>query len=177
MAEFFQFVAQFQVVVDFPVEHDGYVAIVRQNRLVAGPEVYNFEPRSAHRTNAGLEDTLLVRSTMNQCGGSVPNTIGIRYPAFVGKTNDSTQVRAPLSLLESACDYRADRLAETRDSAKPGRGASCQLLRQNSNRNGLFEDAQPYMRIPRVPQHLLSYYRRPTITRATPMQTRSTPAH
>src|SRR5271157_1371835 len=98
MAELFQFGAQFRVVVDFAVEHDGYIAIFGQNGLVARAEVYNLEPRRAHRAEAGLEHTLLVRSTMNQCGGGAPNAIGIRYPTFVGEANDSTQVRAPLSL-------------------------------------------------------------------------------
>src|SRR5271155_2901090 len=97
MAEFFQFAAQFRVVVDFAIEHDGYGAIVRQNWLVAGTEIYNFQPSRAYRADAGLEDTLLVRSPMNQRGDSAPNPIGIRYPAFVGKTNDSTQVRTPLT--------------------------------------------------------------------------------
>jgi len=97
MAKFFQFASQFLVVVDFAVEHNGYIAIFRQNRLVAEAEVYNLEPRRAHGAEAGLEHTLLVRSTMNQCGGGAPNAIGIRHPTFVGETNDATQERAPLS--------------------------------------------------------------------------------
>jgi hypothetical protein len=40
MAEFFQFAPQFLMVVDFAVEHNGYIAIFGQNRLVAA------EPRS-----------------------------------------------------------------------------------------------------------------------------------
>ena len=98
MAECFQFAAQFLVVVDFAVEHDGDIAIFRQNRLVAGAEVDDLEPRRAHGAEARLEHTLLVRSAMNQRGGGVPNAIGIRHPIFVGETNDSTQARAPLSL-------------------------------------------------------------------------------
>ena len=113
MAEIFQFASQFLVVVDFAVEHDGYIAIFRQNRLIAETEIYDFEPRCAQGTKAGLEHTLLVRSTMNQCGSSVPNAIGIRYPTFVGETNDATQVRAPLSLSRNQrANSTANRLAE-----------------------------------------------------------------
>ena len=98
MAERFQFAPQFQVVIDLAVEHDGDIGIVRQNRLVAVTEVDNLEPRRAHRAQARLEHTLLVRAAMNQRGRCAPNAIGIRHPIFVGESNDSTHARAPLSL-------------------------------------------------------------------------------
>jgi hypothetical protein len=66
------------VVVYLSIEHDGDIGIFGENRLVAVTEVYNLEPRRAHRTEAGLEHTLLIWSTMNQCGYGVPNAIGIR---------------------------------------------------------------------------------------------------
>src|SRR5208282_3791189 len=86
MAETFQFAAQFRVVVDFAVEHDGYIAIFGQNGLVARAEVYDLEPRRTHRAEAGLEHTLLVRSTMNQRGRRAPDATGIRRPTFVSET-------------------------------------------------------------------------------------------
>ncbi len=48
MAEFFQFAAQFLVVIHLAVEHDGYIAILGEDRLVAQTEVYNLEPSRAH---------------------------------------------------------------------------------------------------------------------------------
>ncbi len=122
MAEFFQFAAQFLMVVDFAVEDDGHIAIFRQNRLIAVTEVDDLEPRRAHGADPGLEHTLLVRTTMNQRGGGTPNAIGIRYPTFMCETNDATQVRDPLKFLENQLAIPANRLAEIMTSGNPGYG-------------------------------------------------------
>jgi len=98
MAKFLEFVSQFLMVVDFAVEHDSYIGIFGQNRLVAETEVYNLEPRRAYRAESRLKNTLLVRSTMNQCGDSAPNAIRIRHPTLVSEANNSTQLTVPLSL-------------------------------------------------------------------------------
>jgi hypothetical protein len=98
MAKFLQFTAQLLVVINFAVEDDGDIAIFRQNRLVAGTEVDNLEPRGAHRQEAGFEHTLLVRATMKQRGDGPPNAIRVRCPMLVREADDSTQLTAPLLL-------------------------------------------------------------------------------
>jgi hypothetical protein len=77
---------------------------------------------------------LLVRPTVNQRGGGLPNTIGIRYPTFVGKTDDSTQGSNTSPCLKLACNRPADRLAE---SVTPQKVSLSQV---NSNPS-LFDDA------------------------------------
>jgi hypothetical protein len=45
---------------------------------------------------------------VNQRGGGLPDAIGIRCPTFVGETDDSTQVPAPLpNLLKSRSARKA----------------------------------------------------------------------
>src|SRR5580692_6815655 len=88
------------MVVDFAIKNDGDVTIFRQDGLVAGTEIDNLEPRCAHRAKTRLKHALLVRPAVNQGSGGVSNAIGIRCPMFVGETNDSTQVPAPLRFLE-----------------------------------------------------------------------------
>ena len=92
MAAFFQFSPQFQVVVDFAIEHDGDVAIFRENGLVTGTEIDNFEPGRSERAEARLKHTLLVGAAVKQCRGRIPNAIGLRRPMFVGEADDSAQV-------------------------------------------------------------------------------------
>ena len=106
MAECLQFAPQFHVVVNFAVEHNGDIAVVRDNRLVAATEVNDLEPRRAHRAHARLKHSLLVRPTMNQRGGCVLNAIGIRHPTLMGETDDSTQRRTPQLLAKSADNFR-----------------------------------------------------------------------
>src|SRR5580692_6195367 len=108
MAQRLQFAPQFHVVVNFAVEHNGDIAVVRKNRLVAATQVNNLESRRAHRAHARLKHSLLVRPTMNQRGGCVLNAIGIRHPTFMGETDDSTQSCIPRLLSKSA-----DKLPQT----------------------------------------------------------------
>jgi hypothetical protein len=89
------------VIVDFAVERDGDILIVREDGLVAGSEVDNLETRSAQRAKAGLECALLVRPTMNQRGGGALNAARLRQPTFVSETNYSTQARDPLLLFQN----------------------------------------------------------------------------
>jgi hypothetical protein len=61
----FQEGADFQVVINFAVEDDHGVAVFGNDRLIAGGEVQNFQASSAKRDAIGLEDTLLIRATVN----------------------------------------------------------------------------------------------------------------
>ena len=92
MTESFQFGSQLSMVVDFAIEHDGDVAIFRENGLATGTEIDNFEPGRSERAEARLKHTLLVGAAVKQCGGRIPNAIGLRRPMFVGEADDSAQV-------------------------------------------------------------------------------------
>lgn len=106
MAESLKFAPDFVMVVDFAVEYNGHIAIFRNNGLVAGREVYNLEPRPAHTAEAGLEHTLLVRPTMNECREGAMNPTRVGCPSLPRKANNAAQVTAPLlflSILLIAC--------------------------------------------------------------------------
>src|SRR5579862_1001745 len=100
------------MIVDFAIEHNGNILIVRQDGLIAGGEIDNLETRGAHRAWARLKRALLIRSTMSQCGGGALNAARLRPPAFVSKTNYSTQARDPLCLFQIRIP----------NSSKPARG-------------------------------------------------------
>src|SRR5580658_249186 len=91
MADLFQLGAQFQVIVDFAVEDDKGVAIGRKDWLVAALEVNNFQAGGAERADFGLEDTLLVRSAMDQGRRGAPDAVRIGRPIFMGEAGDATQ--------------------------------------------------------------------------------------
>ena len=130
MAQLFQFAAQFLMVVDFAIKYNGDVTIFREDGLVAGPEIDNLEPSCPHRAETRLEHALLVRAAVNQGSGGVSNAIGIRCPMFVGETDDSTQVPAPLRFLEFGLQLSPARGGM--NSAKPG---VCQRFRLKNNPN------------------------------------------
>src|SRR5580692_12486315 len=92
MAEFFQFGAQFQVIVDFAVEDDYSVAIRREDRLIAAFEVNNFQAGGAKRADFGLEDALLVRAAMDEGRRGAPDAVRIGRPIFMGETGDAAQI-------------------------------------------------------------------------------------
>ena len=87
VARFFQLGAEFQVVVDFAVEDDGRIAVVRLKRLVAGFQIENLEPGGSQRAGSGFVDTLLVRSAMDQCRRSFGNPLWARQSALMCETN------------------------------------------------------------------------------------------
>ncbi len=92
MTQLFQLSADFEVIVDFPIEHDDRIAVFRRNGLIAVLEIENFQARRAQRADRGLVDALLVGPAVNQGGGGVPNTIRRWRPIFMSKTNNATQI-------------------------------------------------------------------------------------
>lgn len=49
MSELLEFTAQFLMIVDFAIEYDCDILIVRQDGLIAGCEIDNLKSRSAQR--------------------------------------------------------------------------------------------------------------------------------
>jgi hypothetical protein len=92
MAKLFQLGADFEVVVDFPIEHDDGVAIGSRDGLIAVLEIDNFQACGAHRANGGLVNTQLVRSPVDQGRGGVPNAVRRWRPMFMSKTDNAAQI-------------------------------------------------------------------------------------
>ena len=105
VSELLQFPSQFLVVVDFAIEHDGYIFIVGQDGLVPGSEIDNLKSRGAQRAQARLKRALLVRPAMSQRGRGALNPASLRQPIFVSETNYSTQARDPLWFLQSDSEF------------------------------------------------------------------------
>src|ERR1035441_7122692 len=92
MAQLVQLGTHFEVVVDFPVEHDDRVAIFRRDGLIAVLEIDNFQACGAHRADRGLVNTKLVRSPVDQGRGGVPNAVRRWRPMFMSKTDNAAQI-------------------------------------------------------------------------------------
>jgi hypothetical protein len=74
---------------------------------------------------------------VNQGSGGVSNAIGIRRPMFVGETDDSTQVLAPLRFLEFGLQ-----LSRARGGVTPQNRRDCQRFRLKNNPNLLTTNNQ-----------------------------------
>ena len=98
MTERFQLGAQFQVIVDFAIEDDYDVAILREDGLVAAFQVNNFQARCAQGANFGSEDALLVRAAMNKGRRGAPDAVRIGRPVFMCKSSNTAQIPIPLGV-------------------------------------------------------------------------------
>ena len=98
MTKRFQLGAQFQVIVNFAVEDDHGIAILREDWLVAAFQVNNFQARGAQGANFGSEDALLVRAAMNERRRGAPDAVWIGRPIFMCKTSNTAQIPIPLSV-------------------------------------------------------------------------------
>lgn len=85
------------MIVDFAIENDSEVAIFGGERLVARLEINNFQARCSQRHGMRFEDTLLIRSAMDQRFRGISNATGIRNPVFVCKADNSAQLAASRS--------------------------------------------------------------------------------
>lgn len=91
MAEFFEFGAQFEVIVDFAIEDDAPFAGVFENGLIAALEVDDFQTRGAAGEGLGGEGALLVRSAMMQGGERLLNASVRGDSIFMRKTGNTAQ--------------------------------------------------------------------------------------
>jgi PHP family Zn ribbon phosphoesterase len=95
MTEILKFSTQFLMIVDFAVENDDAIPVIAQDGLVPGLSVYNLEACRAKRDNAGLEDVLLVRSTVDKRGRYTADSVRIRRPIAMRKAYNSAQKVIP----------------------------------------------------------------------------------
>ena len=91
MAAPLQLRSQFRVVVDFAVEGDDRVAILRNDGLIAAVEVDDLQPRGAQRNGLRFKDALLVGPAMNDRLNGAPDTSGARMEFEISESGDSAQ--------------------------------------------------------------------------------------
>ena len=93
------------MVVDFAVEDDDGIAIVRKDGLIAGREVNNLEPGCAQRAIGRAKDSLLIRSAMKQGTGGLANALWAGIPRF-GRISDYAAhvISTPGDCLPSSAD-------------------------------------------------------------------------
>ena len=94
IAPLFQFLPQFQVIVDFPVEDDNRVAILGDDGLIAARNVDNLQACRAQRHGLGFKDALLVRTAMLEGRYGILDTAGRCRTADVRKAGNATQIRS-----------------------------------------------------------------------------------
>jgi hypothetical protein len=100
MTEILKFSPQFLMIVDFAIEDYDAIPVIAQDGLVPGLSVYNLEACRAKRDKAGLEDPLMVWSTMDKRGRHTADSLRIRRPIAMRKAYDSAQtVILPFSQL------------------------------------------------------------------------------
>jgi hypothetical protein len=104
VSQVLQFGAQFEVIVNFPIEHNPAVPVLGQNGLIALLEVDDFQARSAERKQVRLKNALLVRPAVKQRGGRLPDSFRRRAPVFSGKAGNPAQRSAPLRLPRRFCE-------------------------------------------------------------------------
>src|SRR5580700_11046666 len=89
--------AQFQVIVNFPVEDNCGVAVIGNDGLVSALQVDNFQARRTHRKDARSEHSALIGSAMGQRSGSVFYALRFGRPIFMCKPGYPAQIRAPFA--------------------------------------------------------------------------------
>ncbi len=107
MAQLVQFGAHFEVIVDFPIEHDDRVAVFGRDGLIAVLEIKDFQARGAQRAYLGFINTKLVWSAVDQGGGGIPNAIRRWRPIFMSESDNAAQIDQSLDSESSAdCRFR-----------------------------------------------------------------------
>ena len=126
VAKAFEFPTQLEVVIDFAVEDDDGIAITREERLVARSEVENLQSGCAHRTQARVENSLLVGSAMRQGSGGGANPIRIGGPALLCKASNAAQRQNPLERSKTTLPlFPAWRQSSRSSLAIPGPVSQC----------------------------------------------------
>ncbi len=91
IAKLLQFTAQFEMIIDFAVEDDDGVAIVRYYRLISAFDIDNLEARRAQRNGFGFKNSLLVRTAVDNAGHRLLNAPGHRGAMSVRKAGNAAQ--------------------------------------------------------------------------------------
>jgi hypothetical protein len=95
MAEFFEFGADFQVIINLAVEDDAPLAAIFEDGLVAGFQVDNFQPGGAKRKQFRRKNALLVRAAvLERISGLADSSFG-RAPMFMREASNAAQCSPP----------------------------------------------------------------------------------
>ncbi len=91
MTQLFQFRAQFEVIVNFAVENNPGMAVIREDWLIARGQVQNLQPRGTERKNRRLVDALLVWAAMHNRGRRRAYSLRRRDPVLMRESGDAAQ--------------------------------------------------------------------------------------
>ena len=97
MSEFFEFFADFQVIVNFAVEDDAQLAAIFEDGLVAGLQVNNFQPGRAKRKKFRGENALLVRAAVLECIRGGADSTFRWAPMFMREASNAAQCSPPFA--------------------------------------------------------------------------------
>jgi len=86
------------VVVNFAVECDDTVAVLGNNRLVPGFEVYDLQTRRAKRNGVRFKYTLLVGPAMTERADDSLNAAWRGYGVEMSETADTAHLGSPVTL-------------------------------------------------------------------------------
>ena len=89
VTEGFEFCAEFCEVVDFTVEDNDGVAVLSDDRLIAGAEVDDLEADSAQGYSCVLKDPLLIGTAVGDCLCDELDASGLGCGAQVRKASDT----------------------------------------------------------------------------------------
>ncbi len=91
VAAFFQFRAEFFVIVDLAVENDYRIAVLGKDGLVAGGEIDDFQAGCAEGYIGRFEDALLIGPAMEDGMNGVPDAFGTRGKLELSETCNAAQ--------------------------------------------------------------------------------------
>jgi hypothetical protein len=63
------------VIIDFTIEDNSVFTVIYENGLISTFKIDDFEPRRTKRKPIGREDTLLIRTSVDESCHRVPNPV------------------------------------------------------------------------------------------------------
>jgi hypothetical protein len=97
VAEFFEFGADFQVIVNLAVEDDAPFTAIFEDGLIASLQVNNFQPGCAKRKQLRRENALLVgAAVLERIRGRADSSFW-RAPMFMRKASNAAQCSPPFA--------------------------------------------------------------------------------
>ena len=95
--QLFEFAAELEMIVDFPVEDYRGVAVIGDDGLVAALQVDDFQAGRTHGKNAGTEHSALIGAAMSQRSSGAFDPLRFGRPVFMCEPGYPAQIRAPFA--------------------------------------------------------------------------------
>jgi hypothetical protein len=90
VAQGFEFVPEFRVIVDFAVEDQNGIAIITQHGLIAVFQIDDLQADGPQRHQGGLPNVLAIRPAMSQRSRDTPDLFWTATPMIMGKPGNPT---------------------------------------------------------------------------------------